>query len=131
MTKLCLRMIDQFFRLSILSLKIIIKLLALVNCSCKYLAKLLIVLLFMMILDKLSIIDMFAKYYFNEMMIGTLFCILIYGFSYILKMFINDDWIYQIECFNDILLRKFVSQNKKTISNEMVLILKHGADTQN
>lgn len=131
MTKLCLRMIDQFFRLSILSLKIIIKLLALVNCSCKYLAKLLIVLLFMMILDKLSIIDMFAKYYFNEMVIGTLFCILIYGFSYILKMFINDDWIYQIECFNDRLLRKFVSQNKKTISNEMVLILKHGADTQN
>lgn len=131
MTKLCLRMIDQFFRLSILSLKIIIKLLALVNCSCKYLAKLLIVLLFMMILDKLSIIDMFAKYYFNEMMIGTLFCILIYGFSYILKMFINDDWIYQIECFNDRLLRNLVSQNKKTISNEMVLILKHGADTQN
>lgn len=131
MTKLCLRMIDQFFRLLILSLKIIIKLLALVNCSCKYLAKLLIVLLFMMILDKLSIIDMFAKYYFNEMVIGTLFCILIYGFSYILKMFINDDWIYQIECFNDRLLRKFVSQNKKTISNEMVLILKHGADTQN
>lgn len=113
MTKLCLRMIDQFFRLSILSLKIIIKLLALVNCSCKYLAKLLIVLLFMMILDKLSIIDMFAKYYFNEMMIGTLFCILIYGFSYILKMFINDDWIYQIECFNDRLLRNLVSQNKK------------------
>lgn len=131
MTKLCLRMIDQFFRLSILSLKIIIKLLALVNCSCKYLAKLLIVLLFMMILDKLSIIDMFAKYYFNEMVIGTLFCILIYGFSYILKMFINDDWIYQIECFNDRLLRNLVSQNKKTISNEMVLILKHGADTQN
>lgn len=131
MTKLCLRMIDQFFRLSILSLKIIIKLLALVNCSCKYLAKLLIVLLFMMILDKLSIIDMFAKYYFNEMVIGTFFCILIYGFSYILKMFINDDWIYQIECFNDRLLRNLVSQNKKTISNEMVLILKHGADTQN
>ncbi len=131
MTRLYLRMIDQFFRLSILSLKIIIKLLALVNCSCKYLAKLLIVLLFMMILDKLSIIDMFAKYYFNEMMIGTLFCILIYGFSYILKMFINDDWIYQIECFNDRLLRNLVSQNKKTISNEMVLILKHGADTQN
>lgn len=131
MTKLCLRMIDKFFRLSILSLKIIIKLLALVNCSCKYLAKLLIVLLFMMILDKLSIIDMFAKYYFNEMVIGTLFCILIYGFSCILKMFINDDWIYQIECFNDRLLRNLVSQNKKTISNEMVLILKHGADTQN
>lgn len=131
MTRLYLRMIDQFFRLSILSLKIIIKLLALVNCSCKYLAKLLIVLLFMMILDKLSIIDMFAKYYFNEMVIGTFFCILIYGFSYILKMFINDDWIYQIECFNDRLLRNLVSQNKKTISNEMVLILKHGADTQN
>ena len=112
MTRFNLILIDQLFRLMIFFLKIIIKSLTIVSFVCKYLAKLLIVLLMMMVLDKLSIIDMFARYYFKEMMLGTLCCILIYGFSIILKMFINDDCLYQLECSSDNFLRSLINRNK-------------------
>ncbi len=112
MTRFNLILIDQLFRLMIFFLKIIIKSLTIVSFVCKYLAKLLIVLLMMMVLDKLSIIDMFARYYFKEMMLGTLCSILIYGFSIILKMFINDDCLYQLECSSDNFLRSLINRNK-------------------
>lgn len=105
--------LDICMRISIVSLQVVVKILDCFAWCAQKGTKIFSVWLLLMTADKLGAITIFSAYYFKNAFYGLFICYFCYGTSLFLKLIINDEFLYHMECQADKILRNMIEQKYK------------------